>query len=42
MRRVAHFVGRGIGIAALGLAIVGLAGYLAYLGFRAAVDHFVE
>jgi O-antigen/teichoic acid export membrane protein len=42
MRRVARYLGRGVGIMALGLAIAGLAGYLAYLGFMAAVDHFVE
>jgi O-antigen/teichoic acid export membrane protein len=42
MRRVAHFLGRGVGIMALGLAIAGLAGYLAYLGFMAAIDHFVK
>jgi hypothetical protein len=42
MRRVAHFLGRGVGIMTLGLAIAGLAGYLAYLGFMAAIDHFVK
>jgi hypothetical protein len=42
MRRVANFLGRGVGIMALGLAIAGLACYLAYLGFMAAVDHFVK
>jgi hypothetical protein len=42
MRRVASYLGRGVAIVGLGLAIAGLAGYLAYLGFMAAVEHFIE
>ena len=42
MRRMASYLGRGVAILSLGLAIAGATGYLAYLGLTAAIRHFVE
>jgi hypothetical protein len=42
MRRVASFLGRGLAIAAMGLAIAAVTGYLVYVAVTSAVSHFVQ
>jgi hypothetical protein len=42
MRRLASYLGRGVAILSLGLAIAATAGFLAYAALTAAIRHFVE
>jgi hypothetical protein len=42
MRRLASYLGRGVAILSLGLAIAAATGYLAYAALTAAIRHFVE
>ena len=42
MRRVASYVGRGVAIVAMGLAIAALAGYVSYAALTATIRYFVE